>query len=66
MESGELIKQLQDAGWQIREGKKTHGGSHITLCKPGIRKIITLPHPRKELSKGMLRQAQQISEINLI
>ncbi|HDL8055771.1 TPA: type II toxin-antitoxin system HicA family toxin [Yersinia enterocolitica] len=66
MESGELIKQLQDAGWQIREGKKNHGGSHITLCKSGIRKIITLPHPRKELSKGMLWQAQQISEINLI
>ncbi|EPV3120868.1 type II toxin-antitoxin system HicA family toxin, partial [Yersinia enterocolitica] len=31
-----------------------------------IRKIITLPHPRKELSKGMLRQAQQISGIKLI
>ncbi|EPV3119949.1 type II toxin-antitoxin system HicA family toxin, partial [Yersinia enterocolitica] len=23
MESGELIKRLQDAGWQIRGGKKT-------------------------------------------
>ncbi|CCQ41894.1 type II toxin-antitoxin system HicA family toxin [Yersinia enterocolitica] len=66
MESGELIKRLQDAGWQIRGGKKTNGGSHITLCKSGIRKIITLPHPRKELSKGMLRQAQQISGIKLI
>ncbi|ADZ41245.1 TPA: type II toxin-antitoxin system HicA family toxin [Yersinia enterocolitica] len=66
MESGELIKRLQDAGWQIRGGKKTNGGSHITLCKPGIRKIITLPHPRKELSKGMLRQAQQIAGIKLI
>ena len=55
MESGELIKRLQDAGWQIRGGKKNNGGSHITLCKPGIRKVITLPHPRKELSKGMLR-----------
>ncbi|HDL7646810.1 TPA: type II toxin-antitoxin system HicA family toxin [Yersinia enterocolitica] len=64
MESGELIKRLQDAGWQIRGGKKTNDG--ITLCKPGIRKIITLPHPRKELSKGMLRQAQQIAEIKLI
>ncbi|AJI82471.1 YcfA-like protein [Yersinia enterocolitica] len=66
MESGELIKRLQDAGWQIRGGKKTNDGSHITLCKPGIRKIITLPHPRKELSKGMLRQAQQIAGIKLI
>ncbi|MDA5543167.1 MULTISPECIES: type II toxin-antitoxin system HicA family toxin [Yersinia] len=66
MESGELIKRLQDAGWQIRGGKKTNSGSHITLCKPGVRKIITLPHPRKELSKGILRQAQQISGIKLI
>ncbi|CNH67805.1 YcfA-like protein [Yersinia thracica] len=66
MESGELIKRLQDAGWQIRGEKKTNSGSHMTLCKPGVRKIITLPHPRKELSKGILRQAQQISGIKLI
>lgn len=66
MESGDLIKQLQDAGWQIRGGKKTNSGSHITLCKPGVRKIITLPHPRKEISKGVLRHARQIAGIKLI
>lgn len=65
MESGELIKRLQDTGWQIR-GVKTNGGSHVTMCKPGVRKIITLPHPRKDTSKGVLRQAQQIAGIKLI
>lgn len=31
MESGELIKRLEDAGWQIRGGRKTNSGSHVTL-----------------------------------
>ncbi len=31
MESGELIKRLQDAGWQIRGGKKPMVGA-ISLC----------------------------------
>ena len=66
MESGELIKRLQDTGWQIRGCQKTNGGSHVTMCKPGVRKIITLPHPRKDTSKGVLRQAQQIAGIKLI
>ncbi|WP_145541760.1 type II toxin-antitoxin system HicA family toxin [Yersinia alsatica] len=66
MESGELIKRLQDADWHIRGNKKTNSGSHVTMCKSGVRKIITLLHPRKDISKGILRQAQQIAGIKLI
>ncbi|ARZ02193.1 type II toxin-antitoxin system HicA family toxin [Yersinia ruckeri] len=65
MDSGKLMKKLQDAGWQIRGGKKNNGGSHITMIRPGVPKIITLPHPRKDISKGLLKQIQRISGITL-
>ncbi|HBM2922475.1 TPA: type II toxin-antitoxin system HicA family toxin [Klebsiella oxytoca] len=62
MSSAELIKKLLADGWI----KQRQDGSHITLSKPGIAKIITVPHPRKDASKGILRQAQQISGLKLI
>ncbi|WP_145558601.1 type II toxin-antitoxin system HicA family toxin [Yersinia mollaretii] len=64
MESGDLIKRLQNIGWQVRGGKKTNSGSHITMCKPGVQKIITLPHPRKDVSKGIRRQAMRTAGLN--
>ncbi len=64
MESGELIKRLENTGWHIRGGKKTNGGSHITLYKPVGYKIITLPHPRKDVSIGVQRQAMRTAGLN--
>ncbi|WP_420847732.1 type II toxin-antitoxin system HicA family toxin [Nissabacter archeti] len=40
--------------------------SHVTLSKPGGRKIITIPHPRKDASKGIARQTQVISDFKLL
>ncbi|HIH5002715.1 TPA: type II toxin-antitoxin system HicA family toxin [Klebsiella oxytoca] len=62
MSSAELIKKLIADGWV----KQRQAGSHVTLTKPGTTKIITVPHPRKDASKGVLRQAQQISGLKLI
>ncbi|WP_071984169.1 type II toxin-antitoxin system HicA family toxin [Klebsiella sp. I138] len=62
MSSAELIKQLIADGWV----KQRQTGSHVTLAKPGTVKIITIPHPRKDSSKGVVRQAQQISGLKLI
>ncbi len=62
MSSAELIKQLVAAGWV----KQRQSGSHVTLSKPGVVKIITIPHPRKDASKGVIRQAQEISGLKLL
>ncbi len=62
MSSAELIKRLIADGWV----KQRQTGSHITLSKPGVTKIITIPHPRKDSSKGVVRQAQEISGLRLI
>ncbi|WP_283126508.1 type II toxin-antitoxin system HicA family toxin [Providencia stuartii] len=62
MSSAELIKKLSADGWV----KARQTGSHITLTKEGFDKIITVPHPRKDSSKGVIRQAQQISGLKLL
>ncbi len=62
MSSAELIKRLIADGWI----KQRQTGSHVTLAKPGTEKIITVPHPRKDSSKGIIRQAQQISGLKLL
>ncbi|HDT5924662.1 TPA: type II toxin-antitoxin system HicA family toxin [Klebsiella pneumoniae subsp. pneumoniae] len=62
MSSAELIKKLIADGWV----KQRQTGSHVTLTKPGIEKIITIPHPRKDSSKGIVRQAHQISGLKLM
>ncbi|EIW8738315.1 type II toxin-antitoxin system HicA family toxin [Klebsiella pneumoniae] len=62
MSSAELIKKLIADGWV----KQRQTGSHVTLTKQGIEKIITIPHPRKDSSKGIVRQAQQISGLKLM
>ncbi|HCI5315764.1 type II toxin-antitoxin system HicA family toxin [Klebsiella pneumoniae] len=62
MSSAELIKKLIADGWV----KQRQTGSHVTLTKPGIEKIITIPHPRKDSSKGIVRQAQPISGLKLM
>ncbi|EBU8198043.1 type II toxin-antitoxin system HicA family toxin [Salmonella enterica subsp. enterica serovar Sandiego] len=62
MSSAELIKRLIADGWV----KKRQNGSHVTLSKSGVAKIISVPHPRKDSSKGVIRQAQEISGLRLL
>lgn len=62
MSSAELIKKLIADGWV----KQRQDGSHVTLSKPSVQKIITIPHPRKDSSKGIIRQAQAISGLKLL
>ncbi|CDL82341.1 type II toxin-antitoxin system HicA family toxin [Xenorhabdus szentirmaii] len=62
MSSAELIKRLIADGWI----KARQDGSHVTLTKSGVMKIITVPHPRKDASKGIIRQAQNISGLKLL
>lgn len=49
--SREIINRLQSEGWQ----EVSHTGSHRTFKKPGIPHLITVPHPKKDLGKGLER-----------
>lgn len=51
MNSTQLMKLLEDNGWKINSRK----GSHITYKKEGYRNHITIKHPTKDVSKGLLR-----------
>jgi len=51
MNSKQIIKHLEDEGWQRVGGK----GDHVKLKhadKPGH---VVVPHPRKDLAVGTLR-----------
>jgi predicted RNA binding protein YcfA (HicA-like mRNA interferase family) len=51
MQSRELIRLLQADGWQLH---RTRGSHHqfVHPIKPGT---ITVPHPKKDLGKGLVR-----------
>ena len=55
MESDEIIRRLRDDGWV----KVSQKGSHVTLKKEGVRHLITVPHPRKNLGKGLRRAIER-------
>lgn len=50
-DSDEVIRRLRKEGWQ--EVGQT--GSHKTFKKPGVAHLITVPHPRKDLGRGLKR-----------
>jgi predicted RNA binding protein YcfA (HicA-like mRNA interferase family) len=51
MQSRELIKLLSADGWQLQ---RTRGSHHqfVHPTKPGT---VTVPHPKKDLGKGLVR-----------
>ncbi|MGH8031310.1 MAG: type II toxin-antitoxin system HicA family toxin [Luteimonas sp.] len=50
MTSAALIKELMKAGWSL---DRTRGSHHVFrhAAKPGH---ITVPHPKKDLGKGLI------------
>ena len=50
MQSRELIKELQDAGWMLDRVR----GSHHVFVHPNLGGHVTVPHPRKDLGRGLL------------
>jgi len=55
MNSAELIRQLERAGWRLRGVK----GSHHIYTHPERGGHISVPHPRKDLGKGLLRKLRK-------
>ncbi|OVZ87171.1 type II toxin-antitoxin system HicA family toxin [Yersinia bercovieri] len=52
MKSSELIKLLEENGWEMVRIK----GSHHTFKHPDSANLVTVPHPTKEIKPGTLRQ----------
>ena len=51
MQSRELIKELEEAGWVLDRVK----GSHHQFKHPDHQLPLTVPHPKKDLGKGLVR-----------
>jgi len=50
MNSKQLIKEMKSTGWTVKRIK----GSHHQMAHPDYGFVITVPHPKKDLSKGLV------------
>lgn len=50
MDSAKLIKQLKKDGWRLDRVK----GSHHVFTHPRKPGHVTVPHPKKDLGKGLV------------
>jgi predicted RNA binding protein YcfA (HicA-like mRNA interferase family) len=50
MKSADLIKELEQAGWQLDRVR----GSHHVFKHPAKSGHVTVPHPKKDLGKGLV------------
>ncbi len=50
MNSRDLIRDLEDAGWQLARIR----GSHHQYSHPQRAGTVTVPHPKKDLGKGLV------------
>jgi predicted RNA binding protein YcfA (HicA-like mRNA interferase family) len=48
-ESKKIIDRLLREGW----AEVSQKGSHVSFKKEGVTYLITVPHPRKDLGKGL-------------
>ena len=50
MKSADLIKEVETVGWVLKRVK----GSHHTFKHPDYPHPLTIPHPKKDLGKGLV------------
>lgn len=55
MNSAELIRALLAAGWQLDRVR----GSHHVFRHPGRTGIVVVPHPKKDLGKGLVAEIRK-------
>jgi len=55
LKGADLIRELKQAGWTLR---RTVGSHHILVhaTRPGH---ITVPHPKKDLGKGLVHKIRK-------
>ena len=57
MNSTTLIRELEAQGWTLDRVR----GSHHVYKHPGNQNIITVPHPRKDLGKGLVANLRKLA-----
>jgi hypothetical protein len=57
MKSGDVIKKLEADGWKLQRVS----GSHHIFAKEGVTDIITISHPKKDMTIGQVKDAEKIS-----
>lgn len=57
MKSADLIKELEAAGWRLDRVR----GSHHVYTHPNNPNIITVPHPKKDLGKGLVNSLRKLA-----
>lgn len=55
MQSRELIKELETAGWTLQR----FTGSHHVFTHPGCLHSVPVPHPKKDLPIGTVRSIKK-------
>ena len=61
MNSTEIIKRLEAAGWV----KSAQAGSHVQFKHPGRSGRVTVPHPKRDLPLGTLKSIEKQSGLKL-
>lgn len=56
MNSKDIIKLAEQNGWVLVRTR----GSHHQFKKAGVPMLLTIPHPKKDLPIGTLRQIEKI------
>ena len=51
MNSAEIIKRIEAAGWELQRTK----GSHHHFKHPTIQGLVTIPHPKKDIPMGTVK-----------
>lgn len=57
MKSADLIKELESAGWVLERVR----GSHHVFKHAQNPNIITVPHPKKDLGKGIVSSLRKLA-----
>ena len=55
MKSADLIRELESAGWVLDRVR----GSHHVFKHPSKAGIVGVPHPKKDLGKGLVAAIRQ-------
>jgi predicted RNA binding protein YcfA (HicA-like mRNA interferase family) len=55
MKSGDLIRELEAAGWVLDRVR----GSHHVFVHPERPGIVVVPHPKKDLGKGLVSKIRK-------
>jgi predicted RNA binding protein YcfA (HicA-like mRNA interferase family) len=61
MNSREVIRLLQQSGWQ-QVAKK---GSHVQFKHPDLPGRVTVPHPKQDVPIGTLRSIEKQAQMKL-